>query len=367
MPTEYVIPWAKPEFWGDEQRYVVDALSSQWISGGPFVDRLEAEFARLNGTTHAVATSNGTTALHLAYLAVGIQPGDEIIVPGFAFMAAANIALHLRAVPIFADVDPKSWLITGAEIERRLSPRTRAIVPVHTYGNVCAMDDIMALAAKREIPVIEDAAEAFASSYRGAFAGTLGALGTYSFHATKTITTGEGGMVVTRSDYLKERMHLYRSHGMSNVRYWHDVAGHNFRLTNIQAALGCAQLAHVDKISAARIRMLANYRRHLDNVDGLVTQHFGPDVEAVPWAVAVKLDPRAFPQGRDEVMREMQAAGIETRPGFYTPTTMKHLYRSEQLPVSDDVSASVVVLPSFCSLSEQQIETICSRLKRMRR
>lgn len=367
MASQQVIPWAKPEFWGDEQRFVIEALRSQWISGGPFVNRLEEEFATFNGTAHAVATSNGTTALHLAYLAIGIQPGDEIIVPGFAFMAAANVALHMHAVPVFADVDPKTWLITAAEVERRWTVKTRAIVPVHTYGNVCAMDDIMTLANNRSIPVIEDAAEAFASSYRGHPAGTLGALGTYSFHATKTITTGEGGMVVTGRDALKEQMHLYRSHGMSSVRYWHDVAGHNFRLTNMQAALGCAQLANVDKIIASRKRMFANYQKHLDGVDGLSMQYFAPEVEPVPWVVGVKLDARAFPQGRDQVMRDMQSVGIETRPGFYTPTSMEHLYRSTFLPVSDDVSGWVVVLPAFCSLNEQEIETVCVKLKRMRR
>lgn len=367
MVNQQIIPWAKPEFWGDEQRYLVEALDSQWISGGPFVNQLEDEFAKFNRTTHAVATSNGTTALHLAYLAVSIQPGDEIIVPGFAFMAAANVAMQMHAVPVFADVDPRTWVVTAADIERRLSSKTKAIVPVHTYGNVCAMDDIMTLAAARNITIIEDAAEAFASSYRGHLAGTLGALGTYSFHAAKTITTGEGGMVVTRSDALKEQMHLYRSHGMSTVRYWHDVAGHNFRLTNMQAALGCAQLAHIDEIIAARKQMFSCYQTHLGRIDGLAMQHFAPDVEPVPWAVAVKLDRRAFPQGREDVMRGMQLAGIETRPGFYTPTSMSHLYRSEPLPVSDDVSAWIVVLPSFCSLTEQQIETICGQLKRMRR
>lgn len=365
MASERSIPWAKPVFWGNEERYVREALTSSWISGGPFVDRLESEFAKYNGIPHAIATSNGTTALHLAYLALGIGAGDEVIVPGFAFMAAANVAMHVGATPVFADIDPRTWCLTASEVERRLSPKTKAIVPVHTYGNVCAVDEIVDLAARRGVPVIEDAAESFASKYKGRMAGTVGLMGTYSMHATKTITTGEGGMVVTASDELKSKMALYRSHGMSRLRYWHDVAGHNFRLTNMQAALGCAQLEKLDLIIAERRRMLATYRRYLGKLSGVEMQHFPVEVDPVAWVVAVKLDSRAFPQGRDQVIRDLQAAGIETRPGFYTPTRMGHLYSSAPLPISDDVSEWVLALPSFPSLTDEQIELICSQLERL--
>lgn len=361
------IPWAKPEFWGKEKDYVGEALASTWISGGPFVDRLESEFGAYMGSAHAVATSNGTAALHLAYLALGIRPDDEIIVPGFAFMAAANIALHVGAVPVFADVDRHSWCIAAQDIERRLSPRTRAIVPVHTYGNVCAMDEIMALAAHHGLPVVEDAAEAFASRYRGKAAGAIGSIGTFSLHATKTITTGEGGMVLTGDDAMHERMLLYRSHGMGPVRYRHEVAGHNFRLTNLQAAIGCAQLEQVDRIIAERKRVFATYQEFLGDMPGAVMQHFSPEVDAVPWVVAIKLDPNAFPQGRDNLMQQMTLAGVETRPGFYTPASMPHLYSAGALPVADEVSNWVIALPSFPTLSDQQIEYICSQVKRARK
>ena len=367
MSSNCLIPWAKPQFWGDEQRYVSDALSSTWISGGPYVDRLEAAFGAYADREHAVATSNGTTALHLAYLALGIGAGDEIIVPGFAFMAAANTALHVGAVPVFADVDRASWCVTSADIERQLSPRTRAIVPVHTYGNVCAMDGIMELAERRGIPIIEDAAEAFGSRYRGRMAGAIGLIGTFSMHATKTITTGEGGMVLTGDDALHQKMLLYRSHGMGRTRYWHDVAGHNFRLTNMQAAIGCAQLEQIDLIIAKRRRMLAAYRKCLIGIPGIVMQQFAPEVDPVPWVVAVKLEPQAYPQGRDAVMGELEQAGIETRPGFYTPTRMTHLYSADTLPNADNVSDWVVALPSFPTLLDEQIEFICLQLKRLRR
>jgi perosamine synthetase len=365
MATNETIPWAKPEFWGNERRYVLEALNSHWISSGPFVQRLENEFAAYNRTTFALAVSNGTAALQLAYMALGIQPGDEIIVPGFAFMAAANVALQMNAVTVFADVDPCTWCVTAADVERRLSSRTKAIVPVHTYGNVCAMDDIMTLASRRRIPVIEDAAEAFGSAYRGRLAGTFGTVGTYSLHAAKTITTGEGGMVVTASEELKERMSLIRNQGMGRLRYWHDVLGNNFRLTDLQAAFGCAQLEHIKEIIVARQEVFHTYQRYLSKIGGIELQKFSELVEPVPWVVAIKLDPEVYPQGRDKVMLDMQAAGIETRPGFYTPTKMSHLYKSEPLPVADEVSEWTLVLPSFPSLNEEQIKTVCSNLKRL--
>lgn len=364
---EYSIPWAKAEFWGKEREYVVEALESSWISGGPFVNRLESEFARYNEVPYAVATSNGTTALHLAYLALGISPGDEIIVPGYAFMAAANVALHMQAVPVFAEVDPRTWCLTARAAEQKLTARTKAIVPVHTYGNMCNMDDIAELARSRRIAVIEDAAEALGSRSRGRWAGSVGLLGAFSMHATKTITTGEGGMVVTGDAELLRRMLLYRSHGMSHTRYWHDVAGYNFRLTNMQAALGCAQLEQIEWISQQRKRVFGTYERYLSDVPGVLMQSFSREVDAVPWVVGVKLDAEAFTLGRDQIIDKMGQAGIETRPGFYTPGQMHHLYSCAELPICDDVSRAVIVLPSFVSLTEEQIAFVCSILKEMRR
>jgi len=187
-----MIPWAAPAYWGNEERYVGDALRSTWISGGPFVERLEREVRALLGEAvrETLATSNGTTALQLPCIALGIGPGDEVVVPGFAFMAAANVALQLRARPVFCEVDPRTWCARAEDVERVLSPRTKAIVAVHTYGNVCDMDPLVELARRRGIALIEDAAESFASRYRGRFAGAIAPIGTFSFHATKTITTG---------------------------------------------------------------------------------------------------------------------------------------------------------------------------------
>ncbi len=357
------IPWAKPVFWGAERDYVANALASTWISGGRFVDRLENEIAEWTGARHALAVNNGTSAIHLAYVAIGVKPGDEIVIPGFAFLAAANVAIQFGAVPVFADVDPHNWCVTAGAIEKCLTPRTRAVVPVHTYGNACEMDDIMALCAARSLPVIEDNAEAFGTMYRGRALGTIGEIGTLSFQATKTITTGEGGMVLTSRPEYVEPMKLYRSHGMLKRRYWHEVAGNNFRLTNLQAALGCAQFERIDDIATARRLMLRTYEQRLADIGGVTPQAYGADVEPVPWAVAVRLDPAAFPQGRDAVMAQLLADGIETRNGFCSPVEMPHLYGAvDGIPAARTLSDQVLSLPSYPTLTVADIDRVCAAL-----
>lgn len=361
------IPWARPDFWGKEREYVLDALESTWISGGPYVERLEKEFAAFCNVRHALTASNGTATLHLAYLALGIGVNDEIIVPGFAFLAAANVAFHVGARPVFAEVDPETWCVTAEAIERCLTPRTRGIVPVHTYGNVCDMDDIIALAQRRGIPVIEDAAEALGSRYKGRPAGTVGTIGSFSFQATKTITTGEGGMVVTNEAALNDQMGLYRSHGMLRKRfYWHEVPGHNFRLTNMQAALGCAQLEKLDEMVVARKRLHTKYLQAVVKISGVVPQVYKSYVDPVLWAMAVTLDPKAYPQGRDAVISQLAESGIETRPGFYPPSKMS-FYSCPSLPTSETLSGQVISLPTYPTLTDDQVQYVCERLGRLRK
>ena len=359
--THPVIPWAKPTLWGAEKDYVQRAVESSWISGGPFVDELEKRLRELLHVPYAVAVANGTAAIHLAYLALNVQPGDEIIVPGFGFQAAANIALHMQARPVFAEVDPDTWCLTAEGVEACLSPRTVAIVPVHTYGNVCGMDEINDLARRHELAVIEDAAESFGSSYHGESAGCMGTMGCFSFQATKTITTGEGGLVVTRDAALHDRMLSYRSHGMLKKRYWHDVPGHNFRLTNMQAAFGCAQLDHLTDITIQRDRLFQRYWSRLQNQVGIVLQHFPSAVKPLLWAVACRLDPTVFPQGRDAVIQELLRAAIETRPGFYA-ASMQPIYETRPLPICEAIGSQVISLPTFPDLTDGEVDFICNKL-----
>jgi len=367
MDSSIKIPWAKPSLGGHEHEYVSQALLSTWISGGPFVERFESDFSNCIGSKYSLTVSNGTAALHLAYLSSKLDSGDEVIVPGFAFMAAANIALHMHATPIFAEVDANTWCLTADNIEKKLTSRTKLVVPIHTYGNVCDMDEIMTLAKNRNINVIEDAAESFASLYKGHFAGTLATVGTYSFHATKTITTGEGGMVVTNDRDIYDIMSLCRNHGMLRKRfYWHDAIGHNFRMTNMQAALGCAQIEKLDQIIKARKRIHDEYKLHLSNFQGITSQLFLPYVTPVLWAFALKLDPKAFPQGRDELINQLNEENIETRPGFVSPSLMS-IYKSDKLPICEDLSQNIICLPTFSDLNTVQIEIICNKLKNLKK
>ena len=363
-----MIPWAKPDFWGKEQEYITQALASTWISGGEFVDRFEHDFATYCGVPYALTSSNGTTAIHMAYLALGIGPGDEVIIPGFGFLAAANIAIQMGAKPVFTEVDPTTWCMTAAEIEKCMSPRTKVIVPIHTFGNVCMMDEIVLLAKTQNIPIIEDVAEAFTSRYKKRLAGTMGTIGTFSFQATKIITTGEGGMVITENKELFDDMWLYRNHGMLRKRYyWHELAGHNFRLTNLQAALGCAQMEQLPQIIQERKRIHKSYVGHLSKISGLTLQQFQPEVNPVIWTVAVKLDPGAYPQGRDIVITQMKELGIETRPGFYAPSLQQHLYDCSPLPICEEISRQALSLPTYPTLDDELIEQICTKLNGLRK
>jgi perosamine synthetase len=244
---------------------------------------------------------------------------------------------------------------------------TRAIIAVHNYGNVCDMRALRRLADRHGLFLIEDVAEAMFSEYRGKPAGTLGDIGCFSFQATKTVTTGEGGCVLTQDKKLHDRMRLVRDHGLSQRgRYWHDVLGYNFRLTNIQAALGCAQFKNRSRIISAKHKVRALYCKYLKNEEGIRFQFFAPEVRPVVWCVAVEIDPAVLGESRDSVMKRLAACGIETRPGFCPPSIMP-FYRAPSLPVAEHISARVISLPSSPALAERQIKYVCDQLKRLKK
>ena len=360
------IPYSIPYFGGNEKKYVADAVESTWISGGEYINRLEKWLSDNLLTKHALVVSNGTTALHLAYLGLSIKAGDEVIVPGFAFMAAANVLLNMNAVPVFADVDRYTWCVTADTIEQKITEKTKAIVPIHTYGTVCDMDSIMKLAVNRGIAVIEDGAEALFSRYKDKYCGTIGEIGTFSMHATKTITTGEGGFVVCDNDDIAKLMATIRSHGLpSRGSYNHALAGHNFRLTNMQAALGCAQIENADKVIAERCRVYNAYKELLEDQDGIYPQEYDYDVSPVVWAVAVALDTKAFPQGRDSVVAQLKEVGVETRPGFVASSRLPY-FEHHSVPISESLGDSVISFPTYPSLSDNDIAEICDCLLSVR-
>jgi perosamine synthetase len=358
-----VIPWAKPYLGEKEKEYLIKAFSSTWISGGEFVDKFESDFSSIIGGKYTVTTSNGTTALHLALLAAGIGPGDEVIVPAFTFVAPANVTIQTGAKPVFVAIDPQTWCIDADEVRKAITPSTRAIIPVHVYGNVCEMDTLVRIAEDSGIYIIEDTAEAVFSKYRGRYAGSFGNLGCFSFQATKTITTGEGGAVVTDDEELYKQMRILRSHGMrENKRYWHDVVGYNYRLTNLQAALGCAQLANRDWLTGEKKRIYNRYFGNLSGIPGIHFQHIADYVEPVIWAVALKIDQDYFKGDRDFLITELLKRKIETRPGFY-PFSMMPLYTAESNILVESIARNIISLPSYVTLSDETIDFICSQVK----
>jgi perosamine synthetase len=363
-----MIPWARPKLFGNEEAMVVDALRSAWISGGPYVQRLERVAAEKMAVAEAIAVSNGTVALELALRGLGIGTGDEVIVPAFTFVAAANMVLSVGATPVYADVDARSWLLDAEEIDRLVTERTKAVLPVHLYGNVADMTAIKQRADAHGIAVVEDAAEAAFSRVDGKCAGTIGKVGTFSLHATKTITTGEGGLVVTDDGELAARMRIIRDHGMrQNMRYWHDVVGYNYRLTNLQAAIGCAQIEHLDEITAERRRIHARYRRALEGRESISLQHFSQNVDPVLWVITASLpvegDAPRTRKRRDAVMAGLLEDGIETRPGFYALNVLPP-YDCPDLPNARNASAAIVSLPTFFGLADDQIDYISERFLR---
>ena len=367
-PIKY--PWGKPMFLGKEEEYVRKALKSTWISGGPYVERFEKEFGKAIKAPHVITTSNGTTALYLAVLGLRIGPGDEVILPGFTFAAIANMVIAAGATPVFCDIDPYTWCIDPASAEKAVTKKTKAICAVHLYGNVCDMDALAVICRRYKLFLIEDAAEAALSRYQGRCAGTLSDVGCFSFQATKTIAMGEGGCVVVRNKNLYNRMKTICNHGMDRKRYyWHTAIGHNFRLPNLQAAIGCAQLEKVGEIITRRKRLDRVYKKQLEKIPGVIVQQFKNNVDAVLWVVALKIDPKVWGSSRDQLMIQLRKAGIETRPGFY-PLQVMPLYKKfvrRQSPVASDVGANVLSLPSFPQLTEKQIVWICDQLRRLRK
>jgi perosamine synthetase len=362
--SAFEIPWGRPSVGEKEKSYLADAIESTWISAGPYVDRFEAEFPRRIRGPQGLAVSSGTAALQLAVMALGLKPGDEVIVPGFSFVTPVNVVIAAGAKPVYADVDASSWCLDPKTFEESITPRTKAVIAVHVYGNVCDMDAIMAIARRHNIVVIEDAAEAAFSTRNGCYSGTFGDIGCFSFQATKTLTMGEGGFVLSPDGQWVSDMRCMRDHGMNpDKRYWHDRQGFNFRLTNLQAAVGCAQLERIEEIMAKRRRVYAAYAQHLSRIPGVSRQEFAPGVSPVVWAVGVRLDPGICRRSRDQAIHSLGGEGIETRPGFYSFSDMP-LYQAPVLNVSQSISGQILLLPSFADLTDGEIARVCEGLKR---
>ncbi len=357
LPT---IPVYRPDLSGNERRYVLECLDTTWISSlGGFIERFEAAVRAATGAEHAIGLCNGTVALHLALHCLGVGPGDEVIVPTFTYIASVNTIAQTGATPVFADCREGDWLLDPADAAARVSPRTKAILPVHLYGAACDMRALGALAQRRGLGVVEDCAEAFGTTLDGRHVGTFGDVGTFSFFGNKTITTGEGGMVISQDGALAERMRIVRGQGQSPTRrYWHEVLGFNYRMTNIVAAIGLAQIERLDAVLARKRAVAARYQALLRGLP-VAFQRPMEGVESSHWLVTVLLPPGA---DRDAVQRDMAARGVDTRPVFFCAHEMPMYAKGERFPVAEDIAARGLSLPSYPTLEDADLDRVADAL-----
>lgn len=362
------IPVAAPVLDGRELEYVTECLTSTWISSsGRFITEFEARFAEFCGVKHAVAVNNGTTALHLALVALDLQPGDEVLIPAFTYIATANAVTYCGATPVLVEAEPRTMNLDVADLEAKVTPRTKGIIPVHLYGHPADMDGVREVAARRHLWVVEDAAEALGARYKDVRTGALSDCATFSFFGNKIITTGEGGMVTTDDDALAARLKLYRSQGMDpERRYWHPVVGYNYRMTNVAAAIGLAQLERVDHHLAERRRVAAAYDARLAGLERFIVRPVAENwAEHVYWMYTVTLGQEAA-MSRDAVIQALAAEGIESRPTFHPMHAMPpyaHL-AGKGFPVAEDLGARGINLPTHALLADEDIDRVCSALKR---
>lgn len=352
-----MIPIARPLIGPEEEEAVLAVLRSGLLAQGPQVARLEEAFAATCGVRYAVAVASGTAALHMAVLAHGIGPGDEVITTPFSFIATATSILMAGARPVFVDIDERTYNLDPDQIEAALTPRTRAIMPVHLYGQPAEMERISAITARHGLALIEDAAQAVGATYRGRPVGSFGT-GCFSLYATKNIMSGEGGILTTDDPHVAEKLRLLRSHG-SRVRYYHDELGYNYRMTDLQAAIGLAQLEKLERFSAARGANADVLTRHITH-PGVLTPYVRPDVRHVFHQFTI----RVAAEARDGAVRQLNQAGVGTAVFYPVPIHQQTLFRNlgyaDGLPVSERIAREVLSLPVHPALTEVELGQIAS-------
>ena len=362
VTQEHNIPIYAPTLGPEEEANVLDCLRSTWISSkGKYIAEFETAFADQCGMKFATSVCNGTVALHLALVALGIGPEDEVIVPTLTYIASANAITYTGATPVFCDCDPMTWQISPADIEAKITSRTRAIMPVHLYGGACDMRAIMKIAQKYGLLVVEDCAEAIGTYADGAHVGNFGDIATFSFFGNKTITTGEGGMVVTNNQTLAGRASHFRGQGLAVHRqYWHDVIGFNYRMTNICAAIGLPQLQRSKGFLARKAEIFDVYHTQLAELP-LQFQKSYPNTTHSQWLVSI-LTRNATE--REALRAWLSADRIETRPVFYPIHTMPiYAQNFRPLPVSEDISQRGISLPSWPGLTDEDVAYVIASIR----
>lgn len=358
----FKIPLYIPRLGGNEKKYVNECLDSTWISSkGKFIKEFEDKFADYTGVKYATSVTNGTTALHLALETLGITKGDEVIVPTFTYIASVSAIIYTGATPVFVDSLESTWQMDPEDVKRKITPKTKAIMAVHLYGHMCDMDALCKIADDNELFLIEDCAEAFGSTYKGKHAGTFGNISTFSFYGNKTITTGEGGMLVTNDYYLFEKAYHLKMHGVSTVReYWHDVIGYNYRMTNICAAIGLAQLEEAGETLAKKRCLRDMYNEGLKSLP-VIPHAEAEGVYHSYWMYSILVDNVKIRTALREFLYEK---GIETRPTFYPAHTMPmftHVYH--KIRIAEELAIRGINLPSFPEMKTEQVNEVCTAIK----
>ncbi len=365
-----MIPVSEPDIGPRERQYADECLRSGWVSSsGKYLDEFERRWAAFCGMPHGVAVCNGSAALSAAVACLDLQPGDEVILPTFTIVSCAVAVIDAGAVPVLVDADPRTFTMDVRQVAARIGPRTRAIMAVHIYGHPVDMDPLADLAWRHKLPIIEDAAEAHGAEYRGRRCGGLGDMSCFSFYANKIITTGEGGMVLTRDDRLAARLRAERNLAfLPERRFLHEEIGHNYRLTNLQAAIGCAQLDNVEDRIERKRRLGRGYNERLARFTQLELPVEEPWARNVYWVYGVVLRDDA---GLDaaELAHRLRVMGVETRPFFLgmheQPAFRKRgLFAEDRHPVAERIARRGLYLPSGLTLSETQMDEVCTALGR---
>lgn len=366
------IPVAGPWITQKEIGYVTDAVTNAWYANaGVYHERFEKAFAEYIGLPFAMALPTCTSAIHLSLIALGVGPGDEVIVPEITWIASAAPITYVGATPVFADIDQKTWCLSAESFEAAITPKTRAVIPVDLYGNMPDVDAIRSIAARRNITVIEDAAQAIGSEYKGRRAGSFGETGVFSFHGSKTLTTGEGGMLVTGREDVFLRAQILRDHGRKpgDKAFYNSEVAYKYKMSSMQAALGLAQLERIDELIARKREIFERYKRELGDVEGLTLNYEAPGTKNTYWMVTVILD-ETFGIGKEQLQVELSARGIDCRPFFY-PLSALPAYadypsaqRARELNrVSYKISPFAINLPSGLNMTEEKVCYVCESLK----
>jgi len=356
----YKFPVYQPSLKGNEKKYVDDCLDSTWISSkGKYIKLFEESFSEFVKINHSVAVSNGTVALHLALLALGIGEKDEVIVPTFTYVASVNAIKYVNAKPVFVDSDPQTWQIDPLKIREKVTKKTKAIMAVHIYGHPCGMKQIKKIAKENNLYIIEDCAEAIGSFYDNKHAGNFGDIATFSFFGNKTITTGEGGMVCTNNKNLNDLVIRLKGQGLATGKeYFHDIIGYNYRMTNICAAIGFAQLERISDILKQKDRVISEYKNDLKNVSVSIHQE-GGNVKHSYWMFTVLASSE---REKNELRSHLAENGIETRPAFHPVHTMPMYIDRNSYPVAEDLGKRGINLPSYPDLTNDDIEFITTKI-----